>query len=154
MTYRDRQGMMQGINMYCPACQYAASLAMNECNVISLGKPAAGVDTSIIASTPTNGAANSVAYLSTPWISDAPYGRPVVVTALGAPGASYTMRVMGEDYLGQPMSEDFTAAAATAINGKKPFYRVLAVKTITPTGGAVGCKIGTYASNLGLPFKG
>jgi len=126
---------------------------MNEANTISLGKPALGVDTAIIASIPTNNAASSVQWLTTPWVSDVPYGRPIVFTPLGAP-TNVVMDVLGEDYLGQPVTERFTATTATAQNGKKAFYRVLAVRTVTPTGGAVGAKIGTYGSDLGLPFKG
>jgi hypothetical protein len=38
--------------------------------------------------------------------------------------------------------------------GKKPFYRVLGTRTITPTAGAIGIKIGTAGQNLSLPFKG
>src|SRR5262245_5573394 len=127
--YRDREGGMQGINMYVPAMQYAASLAANECNTFSLGKPAVANDAVITASTPTNGGANSVAYFSTPWVSDARYGRPIVVTPLAS--VTFTGDVLGEDYLGQPVSERFAfSASAAAVTGKKSFYRVLGIKTV------------------------
>jgi hypothetical protein len=151
--FRDRQGFQQGINMYVPAMQWAASINMNAGSVVSLGRPLVANDAFVIANTPTNGAANSSVYFPAPVVlSDATYGRPIVLTTLGAGTA--TLSVFGEDYLGQPMSENFAPSSVTPVNGKKSFYRVLGVKTITPTGGAVGCKIGTQAALLGLPFKG
>jgi hypothetical protein len=39
--FRDRQGFMQGMNMYVPAMQYASSLNANEGNIVTLGRPLA-----------------------------------------------------------------------------------------------------------------
>jgi len=150
--YQDRKGMMQGVNMYCPACQFVAAMAMNECNTISLGKPAAASATAIGTGLATNTTVGAKQYLATAWVSDAPYGRPIVATPSGSVTA--TVDVFGEDYLGQPMIERFAwSAVATAVNGKKPFYRVLGY-TVQVAGGAVTLGIGTQANNLGLPFKG
>src|SRR5215831_16633746 len=148
--YRDRQGGMQGVNMYCPAMQYAASLAMNECNTFSLGKPAVASATAIATALVTS--ATGKAYLATPWVADSPYGRPVQCTPSGSVTA--TVAIFGEDYLGQPMSENFAwAAVATAVTGKKAFYRVFGMNTIV-TGGGVTINVGTVGQKLGLPFKG
>jgi hypothetical protein len=151
--YRDRQGFQQGINMYVPGMQWAASLDMASCNTFSLGKPAVGAATAVATALITSGAANSVAYLATPWVSDVPYGRPIVATPSGSVTA--TVEIIGEDYLGQPMVERAAwSAVATAVVGKKAFYRVLGMKTVVP-GGAITVNIGTAANNnLGLPFKG
>jgi hypothetical protein len=153
MSYRDRQGFMQGMNMYVPAMQWAASIDMGACNTFSLGKPALASATAVATAQVTNGAANSVAFLATPWVSDVPYGRPIVCTPSGSVTA--TVEVLGEDYLGQPMVERFAwSAVATAVVGKKAFYRVLGMRTVVP-GGAITVNIGTAANNnLGLPFKG
>jgi hypothetical protein len=65
-----------------------------------------------------------------------------------------TLDVWGEDYLGQPMVERAAwAAVATAVVGKKSFYRVLGYKVVAG-GGAITVQIGTVGSKLGLPFKG
>jgi hypothetical protein len=151
--YRDRQGFQQGINMYVPAMQWAASLDMSSCNTFSLGKPAVASATAVATALVTSGAAGSVAFLGTPWVSDVPYGRPIVMTPSGSVTA--TVEVIGEDYLGQPMVERAAwSAVATAVVGKKAFYRVLGMRTVVP-GGAITVNIGTAANNnLGLPFKG
>jgi hypothetical protein len=151
--YKDRNFYNQGINMYVPAMQWAASLDMNTCNTFSLGKPAVASATAVATALITSGAANSVAFLTTPWVSDVPYGRPVVATPSGSVTA--TVEIIGEDYLGQPMVERAAwVAVATAVVGKKAFYRVMGMRTVVP-GGAITVNIGTAANNnLGLPYKG
>jgi hypothetical protein len=151
--YRDRQAFLQGINMYVPAMQWAASLDMSSCNTFSLGKPTLAVATSIATGLVTNGAIGSVAFLATPWVCDVPYGRPISVLPNGS--ATYTGDVIGEDYLGQPMTERFAfVASAAAVVGKKAFYRVLGLRVVV-AGGAATISIGGAANNqLGLPYKG
>jgi hypothetical protein len=154
--FRDRQGFLQGINMYVPGMQWSASLNANEGSVFSLGRPLANNDANIIATTPTNGAANLVTWFANPVVlADTPYGRPITSTPLGAPAGAFTIDVFGEDYLGQPMTERFAhpITVTTPIVGKKPFYRILGTRTITPTAGAIGIKLGTSGLNLSLPFK-
>jgi hypothetical protein len=151
--YKDRSYFTQGINMYVPAMQFAASLDMSACNTFNLGKPALASATAIATALVTNGAVGSVAWLVTPWTSDVPYGRPISV--LPSASATYTGEVLGEDYLGQPMVERFAfSASAAAVVGKKAFYRVYAVRVVV-AGGAITINIGTAANNnLGLPYKG
>ena len=148
--FRPAEGNMQGINNYVPAMQWSASLDANGCNTFSLGKPALASATAI--ATAMSIAAAGTAWLTTPWVSDAKYGRPIVVTPSGSTTA--TVQVIGEDYLGQPMVEQFAwAAVGTAAVGLKCFYRVLGLKTVAQA--AVTVNIGTATGGkLGLPFKG
>lgn len=150
MTFRPAQNNMQGINNYVPGMQWSASLSMNDCNTFSLGKPAVASATAVATALVTS--ALGMAWLATPWVADSPYGRPLVITPSGSVTA--TVDIWGEDYLGQPMVERASwAAVATAVTGKKSFYRVLGMKTVV-TGGGVTVNIGTAGQKLGLPFKG
>jgi hypothetical protein len=145
--FRDRQGFMQGMNMYVPAMQWASSLMANEGNVVSLGRPLApGTPTPI--SIPANGSG----YLTEPMVlTDTPYGRNIVVGVTTAPTGSTSIRVFGEDYLGQPMVEDFAIAGAT---GKKPFYRILGARGMPGHTTALAAITVVRGANLSLPFKG
>lgn len=147
--FRPGQGNMQGVNNYVPAMQWSASLEMNACNAFSLGTPAVASATAI--ATALSNAAAVTQWLTTPWRADTPYGRPIQLTPSGSTTA--TVQVIGEDYLGQPMVEQFAwAAVGTAAVGLKCFYRVLALKTVVSS--AVTINIGTVGQKLGLPFKG
>ena len=147
--FRPAQGNMQGINNYVPGMQWSASLDANGCNTFSLGKPAVASATAV--ATALSIAAAGTQWLSTPWVADSPYGRPIQVTPSGSTTA--TVVVIGEDYLGQPMQEQFGwAAVGTAAVGLKCFYRVLGLKTTAQA--AVTVNIGTVGNKLGLPFKG
>lgn len=145
--FRDRQGFMQGMNMYVPAMQFAASLNVAEGSVVSLGRPlAAGSPVSIAIP------ANNVGYMQSPLVlSDTPYGRNIVVAVTTAPTGSTSLRVFGEDYLGQPMCEDFALAGGT---GKKPFYRILGAKGMPGNTTADAAVTVARGANLSLPFKG
>ena len=145
--FRDRQGFMQGMNMYVPAMQYASSLNANEGNIVSLGRPLAPA-----APVPINIPANDVGYLGTPWVlNDVPYGRNIVVGVTTAPTGSTGIRIFGEDYLGQPMVEDFALTGGT---GKKPFYRVLGAKGVPTNSTAAAVVTVQRGLNLSLPWKG
>jgi hypothetical protein len=144
--FKDRQGFMQGINMYVPGMQWSTSLNMNEGSVFSLGRPlAAGGPQSI--SIP----ANASGYLADPIVfTDSPYGRNITVAVTLALTGSTLVRVFGEDYLGQPLMEDFVVAGAT---GKKPFYRILGARGAPGHTTAVATVTVARGPNLGLPFK-
>lgn len=147
---RDRQGFMQGVNTYVPAMQWSTSIDVQDGSVFNLGRPIApGTPQSI------NFGANDTGaklYLSSPLVfTDTPYGRNVVVGVTTAPtGAATALQIFGEDYLGQPMTEQFALAGAT---GKKAFYRVLGA---TIVGGSTVAAVLTVVRGalLGLPFKG
>jgi|SRR6478736_2198443 len=146
--YQDRRGFLQGINMYVPAMQWSASVDVQAGSVISLGKPVAaggGIDIS----TPIGAA--PIGYAATPIeFKDTPYGRNIVVAITTAPTGGTAIRIFGEDYLGQPMSETFAIAGAT---GKKAFYRILGA-AIVGTTSAVGAINVARGALLGLPYKG
>ena len=145
--FRDRQGFMQGINMYVPGMQYASSLNANEGNIVTLGRPLApGTPVSI--GIPANGPG----YATTPLeFKDSPYGRNITVAVTLALTGSTLVRVFGEDYLGQPMVEDFVVAGAT---GKKPFYRILGARGMPTDTTAAATITVVRGPNLGLPWKG
>ena len=146
--FRDRQGFMQGMNMYVPAMQYASSLNANEGNIVTLGRPlAAGSNPQTV-----NMPVNVSGYLPDPFVfTDTPYGRNIVVGVTTAPTGSTSIRVFGEDYLGQPMVEDFALAGGT---GKKPFYRVLGARGMPGHTTAVAAITVARGANLSLPWKG
>jgi hypothetical protein len=144
--FRDRQAFAQGLNMYVPAMQWSSSLNMNETSVFSLGRPLApGTPTPI--SIPANGSG----YLTDPLVfTDTPYGRNIVVAVTTAPTGSTSIRVFGEDYLGQPLVEDFAVAGAT---GKKPFYRILGARGMPTHTTALAAITVVRGANLSLPYK-
>jgi hypothetical protein len=147
--FRDRQGFMQGMNMYVPGMQWAASVDVQEGSVFSLGRPAPPMAPVTI----NIGANSSIGYTSSPIVfSDTPYGRNIVLGVTTAPSAGPTsVRVAGEDYLGQPVVEQFVLAGAT---GKKAFYRVLNVSMVGGSTTTAAAFTVTQGANLGLPFRG
>jgi len=145
--FKDRQGFMQGINMYVPGMQWSTSLNANEGNVFSLGRPLASGGAQTI-----NLPANAVGYLADPIVfSDTPYGRTVTLAVTVALTGSTSVRIIGEDYLGQPLNEDILVAGGTT---KKAFYRILAARGMPGHTTAVAAVTVARGPNLGLPFKG
>jgi hypothetical protein len=144
---RDRQGFMQGINCYVPGMQFSSSLNVAEGSIFSLGRPlAAGVPTTI------NIPANGSGYLSDPLVlTDTPYGRNLVLAVTTALTGSTSVRVFGEDYLGQPMVEDIVVAGGAM---KKPFYRILGARGMPGHTTAVAAVTVARGANLPLPYKG
>ena len=144
--FRDRQGFLQGINMYVPAMQWSASLMANEGNVVSLGRPlAAGSPVAI--DIPANGSG----YAASPIVfTDTPYGRTVTLAVTTALTGSTSVRIFGEDYLGQPMVEDIVVAGGAM---KKPFYRILGARGMPGHTTAVAQVTVARGANLPLPFK-
>jgi hypothetical protein len=158
MAFMDRKGYQKGINNYVPGMQYASSMVMDDPSVFSLGKPAASSDAVVFAAAAINcqAAANTVVVTTLGWISDSPFGRTLIFTISGDPGAATSVvDIRGKDYLGQPMIERFTVAnGSTAIQyGKKAFYTVDSSKIVTASTNAVTAKVGT-GTQLGLPYKG
>jgi hypothetical protein len=140
--------MMQGVNMYCPAMQWCSSVDVQAGSVISLGKPVAPT-----APVNINFAigANIQGFPAAPIeFKDTPYGRNIVVGVTTAPTGATAIKVFGEDYLGQPMTEQFVVAGAT---GKKAFYRVLGAVAVGTTS-AAGVITVTQGALLGLPYRG
>jgi hypothetical protein len=144
---RDRQGFMQGVNTYVPGMQWSSALNSAEGSVFSLGRPlASGVPTPI--TIPANGAG----FLSDPMVlSDTPYGRNLVLAVTTALTGSTSVRVFGEDYLGQPMVEDIVVAGGAM---KKPFYRILGARGMPGHTTAAAAITVVRGANLSLPYKG
>lgn len=143
----------EGINSYVPAMQYNAQFEQG-IGLFSLGTPAASDDDIIDDSVDADAVAGTIETQS--YVSDSPFGRNLILTVSGDPGAAGgVVDVYGFDYLGQPMKERFTGAnGATAIlYGKKAFYRVTKTVIVTATTNAVTYKLGT-GTWLGLPYKG
>jgi hypothetical protein len=142
-----------GINHYVPGMKYDASLVHGGVAGFSLGSPAASDDDAI--ATAIDGDATAGTIESYSWTSDAYYGRNLILTTSGDPGATgMAIDVRGYDWLGQPMVERFTTAnGSTAIQyGKKAFYRVTSTKIVTAATNARTAKLGT-GTRLGLPYK-
>jgi hypothetical protein len=76
-----------------------------------------------------------------------PYGRNLTVVLSGAGTPTITMR--GRDYLGQPMSEQFTGNGTTPVVGKKAFKWVDSLSSGLVAGPTVN--VG-YGNVLGLPY--
>jgi hypothetical protein len=118
----------------------------------SLGKPAAAAASAISANA---GAANATTTYILNFEMDSPYGRGLRVDFSGVPGTNAVVRLMGEDYLGQPISRDFTGAAAatTTTPGGLIFWkRITAARMTVVASNAVNIQIGTLGT-LGLPYK-
>ena len=145
--FRDRQGFMQGVNTYVPGMQWCSSLSVAEGSVFSLGRPLASGGPQTI-----NIPANGSGYLTDPIVlTDTPYGRNITLAVTTALTGSTLVRVFGEDYLGQPLMEDFVVAGAT---GKKPFYRILGARGAPGHTTAVAAVTVARGPNLSLPYKG
>src|SRR5262245_9406659 len=76
------------------------------------------------------------------------YGRNVTIVLSGA--GTPTVTVRGRDYLGQPVSENFVAAGATPVVGKKAFKYVDSISTSAGVA-ATTINVG-YGNVLGLPY--
>jgi len=155
MAAQDRKFFQQGINMYVKAMQFAADMEGLEPQTFNLGTPAVQSNTKYQTAIAANAVANTVVALATVAIADSTYGRTLVYVPSGDPGNSNVVQVIGQDYLGQPMVENFTGASGSTaiVYGKKAFFRIISSKVITPSTNAVTYSIGT-GFRLGLPYKG
>jgi hypothetical protein len=133
-------------NSYCPAMQYAADVNYNGGTRVNFGAPAAN-NATLVVNAASVAAAGVVDLTGVAFIVE-PYGRTVNVVLSGAGTGTATLR--GYDYLGQPISENFTLAGATPVAGKKAFKSFGSLTV--PTVGAVTLNLGT-GPGLGLPYK-
>jgi hypothetical protein len=157
MAYHDRSFFPQGVNMYVPGMTGSADLQLNTPQVFDLGKPALGLAGNVMAAASINLQAVALTEVAQTlnWVSDAPYGRQIGVTPSGVPGGAGTVvRLLGWDYLGQPVAEDITigAAVATIQYSDKAYYRLRGTRIITAATNAVTAQVGT-GPKLGLPYK-
>ena len=150
--YRERDYFPQGINLYVPAMQMAYGVSSQMAQAFSLGTPAASDDDVVTATLDGDATAGTETLLS--WTSDSPYGRQLIYTPSGDPGATLGVYdVYGWDYLGQLMIERFSGinGSTAVVYGKKAFYRLWKAVVITASG-AILWDIGT-GTKLGLPYK-
>lgn len=151
--FKDRESFPVGINHYVPGMQLADGATLHAPQAYNLGKPAAASATAVATLIAANAANGTIAAIT--WKSDARYGRMLNYTPSAVPGNNNVVDVYGTDYLGQPMVERFTgaAAASTAVLGKKAFFRVTHTKIVLAATNAITFSIGTQ-TGLGLPYKG
>lgn len=157
MAFNDRNGFnaIRGANAYVKGMQYSAALMMGKSAAFSLGRPALGTATGVLAATAGNTANGTRTDISN-IVSDARYGRGIIVTPSADPGAGgLIVDVRGKDYLGQPMLARITIAAggAVAVASKKAFYRVESVTIVDNATNAITFTIG-WTDELGVPYKG
>lgn len=154
MVERDRKFFQQGINMYVKAMQMSFDVQGDEPTEFQLGSPIASSATAVQTGVAANSAANTDSAATT-YVSDANYGRTLIYTPSGDPGNSNAVAVYGQDYLGQPMVEQFVGASGSTavVYGKKAFFRVLKSRNITPSSNGITYSIGT-GTKLGIPYKG
>jgi len=153
--YRPPSYFPIGVNMYVPAMQGSAEFSSLQPVPFSLGKPAAASASAVTGASPIAG--NSAVGTSTGiiWTADSPYGRTLVVTPSGDPGAAGAiLDVFGTDYLGQQMVERFTGTSGStaALYGRKAFGRVTRAVVNGQASNAITWAIGT-GTKLGLPYK-
>jgi hypothetical protein len=133
--------------------QYGAAVIGLGPTRFDLGTPAtAGAIATLISA---QGAVGPISYLASPLVIDARYGRTVSVTPSGVPGNANLFELIGYDYLGQPLTERFTgaAAAATPLVGLKAWKTILGTRVGLAATNAVTMSITTGVS-LGIPYKG
>ena len=147
------------INQYVPACSFVSDVSCGKATRVSLGTPAvADTDALLNAASMDLDAGSAETFTTfdgvlTTGIMDAPYGRNVTATASGTPNATVTVTVVGKDYIGQVISENFTiASGATTGAGLKAFKRIT---SITHDGNASAAVTGTagFGDVLGMPYK-
>lgn len=128
---------------------FAADVDTNGKVRIELGKPVAALATGIVnaASIATALVKNVAVIVANHRKNMGKYGRNVTVVLSGA--GTPAIEVFGVDYLGQPMSEQFTGNGTTPVVGKKAFKQVTAVSAglVAATTINVG-----YGDVLGLPY--
>jgi hypothetical protein len=152
---RDRKFFQIGVNDYVPAMQYGAAPIHQAPARFDLGIPATAAPAAVLAATTAQGAAAVVTYFATPFVVDGTYGRTLTYTPSGVPGNNNIIEIVGYDYLGQPMVERITGAAAAAvlIAGLKCFKYVVGTRLILAATNAITFTLGTGLV-LGLPYKG
>lgn len=140
-TYRRRN-----FNAYVPACAYAADVIHGAAYQVDFGTPAASAADNILDNQSIASAGSTTTLLGNQ--SDAPFGRNLRVIASGAATSSVTVR--GRDYLGQPMTEQFTLNGANSVVGVKAFYWIDSVAWSGTSGTTIDLG---WGARLGLPYR-
>lgn len=135
-------------NMRVDGLKFAADVDTNGKARMELGKPVAALATGIVnaASIAVALVKSSAALVANHRTKMGAYGRNVTVVLSGA--GTPAIEVFGRDYLGQPMSEQFTGNGTTPVVGKKAFKEVTSISAAAT---AVTMNVG-YGDVLGLPY--
>lgn len=140
------------VNDRVPNMQYAADVRFGGLGTITIPAPLAASATAILSAQSI--AVAGIQYtLATTFDQNnvatmGKFGRNVVVVGSGA--ATSIVRIVGKDYLGQPMKEALTLNGTTPVVGKKAFKWIDAVDYDATA--AVTINVGT-GNILGLPYK-
>lgn len=148
MVARQPQNFQRRINNYVPAMAYAADVVENGPSRFSLGTPIVGTAEDILNDQNIASAGSTTTLLKTEL--DGTYGRTVTCRKPTG-GNTGTVTVIGRDYLGQPMKENFSIVASTTtiIQGKKAFKYIDEISWTATAGSTLD--VGT-GSKLGLPY--
>src|SRR5262245_46313946 len=128
---------------------YSSEVNMNgECRV-DLGAPVAANTAGIMSAVSINAAVTKGGTVVSGWRPSqmGPYGRNVTVALSGAGTPAVTVR--GRDYLGQPVSEQITAAGATGVAGKKAFKYVDSISSAAVASTTLNLGFGNL---FGVPY--
>jgi hypothetical protein len=152
------------INQYVPNMEFAADVVGNQV-IVSLGAPAApdadgiwdgvtvgtaGGDIHTSSDYKNTFDGSSTSLTTTAGMIDATYGR--AVTCTGNASTDQVVTVIGRDYLGQPMRENFTLSGTTPQVGSKAFKYVDSTSCTVGTGGST-LDVG-WNDKLGVPYAG
>ena len=153
----------RSISQYTPNMEFAADVVEGT-HIVSLGAPAAldadgiwdgvtvgtsGGDIHTSANYKTTFDGSSTSLTTTAGQIDATYGR--CLTCTGNASTDQVVTIIGRDYLGQGIEEDFTLSGTTVLFGKKAFKYVDSTSCTAGTGGST-LDVGWY-NRLGLPYK-
>lgn len=156
MVARTRAALFKGVNEYVPGMAYASDMIHGQPTAFSLGKPAAAAISALSANAGSSSTVATIALALEIANTDAPYGRGIRIDLSAVPGNAPIIRLYGEDYLGQPVSRDFTGSAAattTTAGGVVIFKRITGFRVVTASSNAsINVQIGTLGT-LGLPYK-
>ena len=148
-------------NNYVPAMGYAADIIHGAPHRVNFGAPAVANTTLIVATSPDINTAGSsttflvdntdpvVAATAVEFPNGPGFGRCLQLVCSSTSTAVVT--VNGTDYLGQPMTENFTLNGTTAVIGTKAF-KYLTSYSWTASGASRTISIGT-TDKLGLPYR-
>lgn len=149
MAQQVRNQFTDGFNYYVPAMQAAADMGQLLSGRMTFGKPIVADADGILNDQSIATAVDTTTFLTTYSSANmGPYGRNVTVVASGA--ATSAVVVIGRDYLGQPMRENFTLNGTTPVVGTKAFKyidRITAAVTAATT-----IDVG-FGARFGLPYK-
>jgi hypothetical protein len=152
MRKRSPQFYPTRLSQYVPNLPYIGNSEGEGMTYMNLGTPVAGSATAIATAISIATGSGSLPTVLPAAQSEAimgRWGRALVVVADGA--ATSLVTVIGRDYLGQVVREDFTLNGTTPVQGNKAFRYVDGITFANTASRSIN--IGT-TNKLGLPYKG